>query len=80
MTSFVKNLKRYIEVYNNHTEEILVRIKIDIDLKTIKENICIDPDDLNVLGVYSLNNNELEKFGIVNYDESELSFFLTSEA
>ena len=57
----------------------ILRIEIKIGANQIKEFISIDSDDPDVLGVYSLNDNDLKKFGITNYDETSISFFITSE-
>ena len=75
----MQKVRRYIEIYSNVTDEILLRIEIKIGANQIKEFISIDSDDPDVLGVYSLNDNALKKFGITNYDETSISFFITSE-
>ncbi|OOF61097.1 hypothetical protein [Rodentibacter sp. Ppn85] len=75
----MKELERYIEIYNNLTDELLARIKVNIDQDDIKKHISVDIDDPLVLGVYQLSNENLSNFGIINYDEGYISFFLTSE-
>lgn len=76
----MKGLKRYIEIYSNVTDELLVRIEVKMSANDIRQCIVCDSDDLDVLGVYSLTNEALECFGVTNYDEGNLSFFITSEA
>ncbi|OOF44701.1 hypothetical protein BKK51_08490 [Rodentibacter trehalosifermentans] len=75
----MKELERYIEIYNNFTEELLVRIKVNIAQGDIKKHISVDIDDPFIFGVYQLSNENLSNLGITNYDEEYLSFFLTSE-
>ena len=75
----MKKLRRYIEIYSNVTDELLVRIEVKIDKDQIKKYITCDLDDPDVLGVYPLNNKELECFGIINCDNGSISFFITSE-
>ena len=75
----MQKVRRYIEIYSNVNDDILLRIEIKIGANQIKEFISIDSDDPDVLGVYSLNDNDLKKFGITNYDETSISFFITSE-
>jgi hypothetical protein len=75
----MQKVRRYIEIYSNVTDEILLRIEIKIGANQIKEFISIDSDDPDALGVYSLNDNDLKKFGITNYDGASISFFITSE-
>ncbi|ERH27744.1 hypothetical protein HMPREF9065_01074 [Aggregatibacter sp. oral taxon 458 str. W10330] len=71
----MKKLRRYIEIYSNVTDELLVRIEVKIDKNQINKYITCDLDDPDVLGVYSLNNKELECFRIINCDNGSISFF-----
>ena len=52
----MKGLKRYIEIYSNVTDELLVRIEVKMSANDIRQCIVCDSDDLDVLGVYSLTN------------------------
>ncbi|OOF72732.1 DUF7683 domain-containing protein [Rodentibacter caecimuris] len=61
----MKELERYIEIYNNLTDELLARIKVNIDQDDIKKHISVDIDDPLVLGVYQLSNENLSNFGII---------------
>ncbi|NBI43655.1 hypothetical protein GVX76_09225 [[Haemophilus] felis] len=71
-------VKRYIEIYDNLSDELVMSILLEnISVEYIREVVNYDDDDIQVYGMYELENMQLKKFGISNFDK-RLSFFITA--
>lgn len=71
-------VKRYIEVYDNLSDELVMSILLtNISVECIREVVNYDDDDIEVYGIYKLENIQLKKFGVSNFD-NRFSFFITA--
>lgn len=71
-------VKRYIEIYDNLSDELVISILLEnVSTEYIREVVNYDDDDIEVYGVYKLENIQLKKFGVSNFD-NRFSFFITA--
>ncbi|TCP92061.1 hypothetical protein EDC44_12814 [Cricetibacter osteomyelitidis] len=71
---------RFIEVFDNKTEQLIFKIIINKDLKELRKIINFDKDDDEGLGIYELNQIQLEKLGFFkSKNHFDFSYYLSAE-